>query len=484
MRTDTFVYHADDLVYPDEAPFHPHALYPELEHLRGKLAIGPRNQAFEAVRAALAGFGLDRAHFDSAAWNPLGALARPGQTIVLKPNLVLHELPRLAGLHCLCTHGAIVRAMIDYAAKAVGADGRVIVADVPLQGADFGLLQRQLGLDRVASYCRDVLGYKLEILDLRREWAVLSPDGTQILRRVPLPGDPEGYTVIDLRERSFLEEYAREGARFGITDYDGGVTNTHHRTGRHEYMLANTVLRAAAVINLPKMKTHQKAGLTAAMKNLVGINGSKEFLAHHRVGAPSRGGDEFPIHTAFHVAFREVRRLLNARAPHWLWRAARRVGLAVRARLEGDDAATSAYAVNAGGWYGNETLWRTIYDINRAFFDFERDTIDRRRHYLALVDGIVAGEGNGPLQPRPVASRTVVVGESPMAVDLACARIMGLDYRKIPFLREHERIGELPLDLALGSLVTTSPELRAALDARGGFLDFATPLGWRGHLEM
>ena len=54
------------------------------------------------------------------------------------------------------------------------------------------------------------------------------------------------------------------------------------------------IIDADLVINVPKLKTHKKAGVTGALKNLVGINGNKEFLPHHRKGGAASGGDCYP----------------------------------------------------------------------------------------------------------------------------------------------------------------------------------------------
>jgi hypothetical protein len=45
---------------------------------------------------------------------------------------------------------------------------------------------------------------------------------------------------------------------------------------------------------------------------------------------------------------------------------------------------------------------------------------NRKRHY-ALVDGILAGQGRGPLNPDPVAAGVVLFGVHPPSVDTACA---------------------------------------------------------------
>jgi uncharacterized protein (DUF362 family) len=60
------------------------------------------------------------------------------------------------------------------------------------------------------------------------------------------------------------------------------MAKTHH-PGVHQYLVAKEVIEADIIINLPKLKTHRKAGVTCALKNLIGINGNKEYLPHHRV---------------------------------------------------------------------------------------------------------------------------------------------------------------------------------------------------------
>lgn len=53
---------------------------------------------------------------------------------------------------------------------------------------------------------------------------------------------------------------------------------------------------------------------------------------------------------------------------------------------------------------------------------------------FALVDGIVGMEGDGPIMGTPVNSGLVVMGRNPLAVDATCARLMGIDPRKVTYL--------------------------------------------------
>ena len=51
-------------------------------------------------------------------------------------------------------------------------------------------------------------------------------------------------------------------ARFRGADYDPGPTTEHHSGGRNAYLLSETVLSADLIVNLPKLKTHKKTGVT------------------------------------------------------------------------------------------------------------------------------------------------------------------------------------------------------------------------------
>jgi len=67
----------------------------------------------------------------------------------------------------------------------------------------------------------------------------------------------------------------------------------------------------------------------------------------------------------------------------------------------------------------------SIIDINAAL------SLPR----LAIVDGIVGMEGNGPIQGEPRAAGVVVIGDDFPAVDATCARIMGIDPERVTHLR-------------------------------------------------
>jgi hypothetical protein len=100
----------------------------------------------------------------------------------------------------------------------------------------------------------------------------------------------------------------------------------------------------------------------------------------------------------------------------------------------------SREVIRAGNWYGNHTAWRMCLDLNRILFFGHPDgtlsapTDPSGKRYMALVDGILAGEGNGPSDPDPVPAGLILGGTNPVAVDSAAAVLMGFDPDKIPLL--------------------------------------------------
>jgi uncharacterized protein (DUF362 family) len=58
------------------------------------------------------------------------------------------------------------------------------------------------------------------------------------------------------------------------------------------------------------------------------------------------------------------------------------------------------------------------------------------RPHLSIVDAVVAMEGDGPIMGRPRPLGFVAVGVDPVAVDATCARVIGLEPARMPYLRK------------------------------------------------
>ncbi|MGI9591084.1 MAG: DUF362 domain-containing protein [Myxococcota bacterium] len=471
-----------------EAPYGPGEAYPEIAALLGE-PDGVPNPVYAAVRSALFALGLDAERYGSAEWNPLGALTGPGSRIVLKPNFIRHWNPCEHGtVDSVVTHGSVLRAVADYARLAAGPAGEVIVAEAAQHDCDFEAIRRIAGLDSLVDLHAERLGAGPAIIDLRRE-AVTYRDGVIVERR-ELPGDPRGYRLVDLAEQSAFAGSGLDPLRFRGADYDSGPTSEHHVGGHHEYLLSETVLSADLVVNLPKLKTHKKTGVTLALKNLVGINGDKNLLPHHCVGSEAEGGDEYPgeswLDATRSRATELARGLLKRGIGTGLVRVVRRAEKATR----GDD------FIRSGNWHRNRTTWRMCLDLNRCLYYSDAggahfEAPEPVRTVLTVLDGVVAGEGNGPLAPDDRPLGVILAGLDPVAVDLAALRLMGFDERCIPKVREAMAGGPLPIsavrsaaDVAVfESAPPGAAPARRSLDALTTEEGFVAHPGWRGHVE-
>jgi uncharacterized protein (DUF362 family) len=400
----------------------------------------PPNPVYEAVEAMLRALGLDRARAGTPEWNPLGDLIAPGDRVIVKPNLVssknLHEKITGQKLAASSTHGSLLRPILDYALRAAGPRGQVRVVDTPVEGCEIEKVAGPLGIYAAVDHLRS-RGHDVAFVDLRyfRVAPLLALDDVRrygrswnlgLLVRRPLPGDPRGYRVVDLGERSrFAEDGAPPGARlrFHRSHY---LTPVAHQTGgRHEVSIPRTVLDADVVINLPKLKTHKKTGVTLSLKSVIGLSNEKYWLPHFTAGDPSAGGDEFDRPQSLEEVVENKLSRFPLPGDHSLIARAPRLG--------------GPPKIIDGSWEGNQTLWRTILDLNRALFFADRDGRLRdtpQRRYLTIVDGLVAGEGEGPLGATPVEAGLLVGGFDPALVDVVAARAMGFDPLRIAMIRE------------------------------------------------
>jgi uncharacterized protein (DUF362 family) len=92
------------------------------------------------------------------------------------------------------------------------------------------------------------------------------------------------------------------------------------------------------------------------------------------------------------------------------------------------------------GWPKNVFHWigiePTILDINETV-----------KPHLAIVDGVVGMEGDGPIMGTPKPAGVVVMGRNLPAVDATACRIMGIDPAKVPYLKAaHDRLGTIAAD--------------------------------------
>ena len=353
--------------------------------------------------------------------------ARPS---VIKPNLVDHAHRYGGDVWSVITHPSVVRAVADYVALALRGRGRIIIGDNPHIDCDWSTISRLYGATSLCARLAAVHGVAAEFVDLRSHHM---PDlhyyGWR-RARVPLDGDPRGIHTVTLRD-SYLDEKSRW--LFRGTFNERGETVRAHLRG-HTYAFSRTISDADVFVSVPKLKTHAKVGATVNLKGLIGTVGNKNALVHWAIGYPRFGGDEYPEPDDW----RDYPRLYWQHLVGDLLPS--RVQLGLRERL-GSTALGQGYrrlvTVDAqrqrllrGAWDGNDTTWRMTADVHDAFVGGPGQP---HRRTLSIVDGVVAGDTDGPHFPHRVTPGTVVGGESLLATDLVAIRLMDFDVDEVRY---------------------------------------------------
>jgi uncharacterized protein (DUF362 family) len=414
------------------------------------------------------------------------------RAIVIKPNWVIHETDSAFPIAALVTDARVIAATARACATLFPEAQSITVGDSPLQSADWPLLCRQSGLEPLIEQLTREFRGRIAFRDLRRE--VFQRDRDSFLTPSDAShGDPAGYREVCLNAESHLEPISDQAHKFAVNDYSAAVTRSNHVAGDHRYLVSQTILDCDLFINLPKWKTHQKSGLTAALKNPVGINGDKAYLPHFRRGAPRWGGDEYADeHRWLYWAQTTLREKLQKR--HRLAFAALRPGWNAIKKLRGletrmteRESAPRRFYGAGGAWFGNQTLWRMVYDLNLVLQRGNREgrlLSKPARRYFCIVDGLTCGEANGPLQPLPRQIDWLILGDDPFAIDTCLGWFMGFDPARMPLLAErHAYLGPDWGDFELGDLVVEIDDRPVRLTQSGIDFRFAPPPGWRGHIE-
>ena len=474
--------------YPSEPPFSPRTAYPEYP-FGSKTLVEERNHAYEGVREALRLLELDAKHYDQKGLNPLAQIVHPGNTVLLKPNFVRDFRDTRRGHeNCLITHGSIIRAVLDYVYIALKGEGRIIIADAPQEDADFNEIRRIAGLNEIQEFYRCHAGFDVEVYDLRLERARISD--SVFLGYDKLPGDPRGNVKVDLGSNSMFCEVSHLCHLLYGAESDTRELRSHHHGDVHEYLVSKTVMEADCVINLPKLKTHKKTGITVCLKNLVGINGNKNWLPHHRLGTPAQSGDQFADNGMKHRIERIAMTCFWGVFP-FLGPMRKSVAKTLRNIGKGIFGDTNIDTIRSGNWYGNDTTWRMVIDLNRILMYADVDGCLRDkpvRRIFHIADGIVGGEGNGPLDPAAKSTGLVVAGKNPVAIDLVCAHLMGFDFNQLPLLQRALDNHALPLTAFEYDNVVCRSNVEQFDRPLSEFDDtsfaFKPHFGWCDHVEL
>lgn len=335
----------------------------------------------EALKKCFADIGLDRE-------SPLSDIIKPGEKVFIKPNWVAsrwrESCPHKDNLYCVITHPNVIEAVTDFVVDALHGKGEIIIGDNPSIDADFDELMEFTGIRRL----EHKYDMPVSIVDLRPLVCEDLANYGERDKMVSHPGDITGSVQINLERKSLL--YGIDPSRFrGVFD-ERDETIASHTGEKQLYTFSKSLYDADVYISIPKLKTHQKVGATLNLKGLVGSISNKNQLVHWQIGYPEIHGDEYPSKEAWEASKMEK-------------------------------------VTHRGAWPGNDTIWRMVVDLYQAMQM-------RDRKYFSVIDGITAGEGQGPFCPTSKNANTLIVGENLLAVDVAAVRYMGFDPQRIKYL--------------------------------------------------
>ena len=458
--------------YP-HPPFSPDERYPEYPF--ASVSSGP-NRVYALVRESFRRLGLDRDRFGSPSWNPLGAIVRPGDNVVVKPNWVYQKNKSGGPPEAVTTHPSVVRALLDYVWIALGGEGAVVIGDAPIQGCRLDTLLRTQNWSELPDFYARNGKMKVILEDWRLE---VYHGETYLAFRKEIRDSEREFVLVDLDRHSALEAVSDDYENFRVTYYDPAKLKLHHRPGKHEYCISRRIVEADIVFNVAKLKSHRLAGITCCMKNLVGINGHKSFLPHFRRGPTTEGHDEYPTPNAFKALQSAFADLHDAATSRWVQApyGVARYSLLLLLKM-------IPAGARFGAWHGNDTIWRTILDLNRILLYSDKDGSlqpSRRRRVFCLVDAVVAGEEEGPMRPKERRCGVVLAGTNPLAVDTTAAKLMGLPAELVPQIAEGFDLTSYPIFDGTPDTIEVAAEEKAPLtEWRSDIEPFLAPAGWRG----
>jgi uncharacterized protein (DUF362 family) len=348
-----------------------------------------------------------------------------GKNVLLKPNWVKHSLIETDD-NCLRTNNNFLLAVIEVILQ--NKPESMLVGDAPIQGCKWDKVLTNSFLSEIESLSKKY-NIPVRIKDFRR--VTFDPSKNQVDKNRSSISE---YVIFDVGKDSYLEPITNDKKNlFRVNNYDPDRLAESHRAGVHKYCITKELFEADIIFSLPKVKTHQKAGITAALKNLVGLNGDKDYLPHHRIGGTEIGGDCYPGKNKFRFWSELALDFANRRQGKIsYWFGLRVAGVCWRLSFPKNEHQLSA------GWYGNDTTWRMVMDLNKiAIFGNADGTLSTqpRRQVFSLCDGIIGGQGDGPLNPEPMPLGVISFTNYSGANDLVLGTLMGLEIDKIPLLK-------------------------------------------------
>lgn len=356
-----------------------------------------------------------------------------GKKILLKPNLVKEcRLDKPSDEICLFTHPNFILATLHVLLEC--SPKSVVIGDAPIQDCHWEKMLHQNFYDNIDALSKD-FNVPVYVVDFRK--VIFDNSHNQFGKS---NRKDEDYLIFDVAKRSWLEPITKEKNVFRVTNYNPDNMAKSHEKGKHCYCIAREVFEADIVITMPKTKTHRMACMTNSLKILVGINGDKDYLPHHRIGSKDHGGDCYKNYNMLRSIVEKLLDFSNRHRGVWYFPFIRFV-CKVLWRLSLPNGEVSMNA----GWYGNDTVWRMVLDLNTIAIcgklDGTLSNIPQRTLYT-LCDAIVGGQNNGPLMPEPLAMGFIAFSNDSYLSDEMFGRLFNIEVERVPLLREATRMNK------------------------------------------
>jgi uncharacterized protein (DUF362 family) len=472
--------------------FSPAVQYPEYPWVEDELAR-EHNLVYESIRECFRLAGYDKEHYGLPEWNPLGEIIHKGDIVLLKPNWVEHKNKNEAvddNLACLVTHPSVVRAILDYVVIALQGTGRIIVGDAPMQGCDLDLMFEIAGYNELFAFYKEQ-DTVIDIQDFRKYHRTNKASG--VLSSPIMTLNSTGSVHVDLGRDSMHGEKDKLQPAYKVTDYTQEMTAAYHSEGKHIYEVNKTSILADVIINIPKPKTHRLAGMTAAVKNFVGITYEKACLPHRIEGDPQHGGDAYLKKSFWKERMHDFDEKRTQCSIVGNYRAGKVNDLLMKA-CYAIGTVTSGDKYRIGSWYGNDTIWRTSVDLNNILLHCDKQGVmqkTQQRTILTIGDMFVCGQQDGPVSPIPKKLGMVMMSDNPLLFDYVMCEIMQFAHDKLPIFGNeltYEKFGYISRDdLEKETLHQKTGKTEAIIQVKDFVGEkewgFEPHTCWKGHVE-
>lgn len=330
--------------------------------------------------------------------NPFSAIIKKGDSVAIKPNWGTQYLfPKPV------THPSIVLPVVEYAVKAGASKITIVEGPMTLYRSQKYFWGRAFvnatGLVQALSKKYPDVEFRFQDANADQFYWVELNDVSTFQGTYDVPQlDHDGHTGFT---RDVFFQVA-DATGYNPGGYKLGI-----------YAIAKSYLDSDVFINIPKLKTHGWTGITAALKNLMGLNlrTTSHFMKPEVMEEYSRRPD-FAMYRESPI--RDV--------PHYSKASWNGKGF-VNRKLIG---------------YENDILWRSLSDLNKLIRYADKTgkiQKDFQRRYAVVVDGIIGTDRGGPVSPSTVETNAIIAGFDPVAVDGICLRLMNWNYQKIRLVK-------------------------------------------------